>query len=150
MGWLPQSSNEWNLDACTDAIRCEQMSADSVFLNASFYIRQSVFGLNLPKFVLASALLHDHIQTVTRCLWCVVCIVHSSGMLSHVERYEVVRPQRLQERHRRSLQDHPQVLTPQLHITGALSKIFLMWFIIKNSGICIRYWVSLCWFFHVR
>lgn len=38
-----------------------------------------------------------------------VCIVHSSGTLSHVERYEVVRPQRLQERHRRSIQDHPQL-----------------------------------------
>uniref|UniRef100_A0A3P8QWM7 ADAM metallopeptidase domain 8b n=1 Tax=Astatotilapia calliptera TaxID=8154 RepID=A0A3P8QWM7_ASTCA len=64
----------------------------------------------------------DHIQTVTQCLWCVVCIVHSSGTLSHVERYEVVRPQRLQERHRRSLQDHPQLAIEGRNHTILLEK----------------------------
>ncbi|XP_059181247.1 disintegrin and metalloproteinase domain-containing protein 8 [Centropristis striata] len=50
-----------------------------------------------------------------------VCVVQSSGLLSHVERYEVVRPHRLQERHRRSLQDHqlyPDMLQYELTIEG--------------------------------
>ncbi|KAM6896866.1 zinc metalloproteinase-disintegrin-like 2d [Xenentodon cancila] len=39
-------------------------------------------------------------------LW--VCIAHSSGLLSHVQRYKVVRPQRCLDRRPRSLQDDPQ------------------------------------------
>ncbi|CAK6976651.1 zinc metalloproteinase-disintegrin-like atrase-A [Scomber scombrus] len=39
-------------------------------------------------------------------LWLsLVCLVHSSGMLSHVQQYEVVRPERLQGRHKRSPRD---------------------------------------------
>ena len=44
----------------------------------------------------------------------VVCIMRSSAMLSHVEKYEVIRPQRLPGRHKRSLGDN-QVTTPHLH-----------------------------------
>ncbi|XP_030611517.1 zinc metalloproteinase-disintegrin-like 2d [Archocentrus centrarchus] len=58
-----------------------------------------------------------------------VCVVHSSGMLSHVERYEVVRPQRLQERHKRSLQDHlqlyPDTVRYELAIEGRNHTIHL-------------------------
>lgn len=47
-------------------------------------------------------------------LLCVVCIMRSSAMLSHVEKYEVIRPQRLPGRHKRSLGDN-QVTTPHPH-----------------------------------
>ncbi|XP_067433350.1 zinc metalloproteinase-disintegrin-like MTP4 isoform X1 [Thunnus thynnus] len=40
-------------------------------------------------------------------LWlAMVCLVHSSGMLSHVQQYEVVIPERLQGRHKRSPRDN--------------------------------------------
>ncbi|KAK2820733.1 hypothetical protein Q5P01_023692 [Channa striata] len=49
------------------------------------------------------------------------CFVQSSGILSHVDRFEVVRPQRLQDRHRRSLQDeqlYPDTVKYKLAIEG--------------------------------
>uniref|UniRef100_A0A3Q3RW10 ADAM metallopeptidase domain 8b n=1 Tax=Mastacembelus armatus TaxID=205130 RepID=A0A3Q3RW10_9TELE len=59
---------------------------------------------------------------------CVVGFVHSSGMLSHVERYEVVRPQRLQERHKRSLQEnqiYPDTVRYQVALEGRNHTIHL-------------------------
>ncbi|KAA8581261.1 hypothetical protein FQN60_002842 [Etheostoma spectabile] len=43
-----------------------------------------------------------------------VCLVQTSGMLSHVDRYEVVRPRRLEGRQKRSLRDNqfPKQLYP--------------------------------------
>ncbi|XP_026207864.1 disintegrin and metalloproteinase domain-containing protein 8 [Anabas testudineus] len=58
-----------------------------------------------------------------------ICFVQSSGMLmSHVERYEVVRPRRLQDRHRRSLQDdqlYPETVRYELDIEGKNRTIHL-------------------------
>ncbi|XP_049418739.1 zinc metalloproteinase-disintegrin-like 2d [Epinephelus fuscoguttatus] len=57
-----------------------------------------------------------------------VCVVQTSGMLSHVERYEVVRPQRLQGRQRRSLQEsqlYPDTVQYQLAIEGTNHTIHL-------------------------
>uniref|UniRef100_UPI0037E8A58C disintegrin and metalloproteinase domain-containing protein 8 n=1 Tax=Semicossyphus pulcher TaxID=241346 RepID=UPI0037E8A58C len=57
-----------------------------------------------------------------------VCLVQSSGMLSHVERYEVVRPQRLPGRQKRSLQDtqlYPDTVQYQLAIEGRNHTIHL-------------------------
>ncbi|KAG7506865.1 zinc metalloproteinase-disintegrin-like 2d [Solea senegalensis] len=51
-----------------------------------------------------------------------VCVVHSSALLSHVDQYEVVRPQRLQHgRQRRSLREnqlHPDTVQYKLAIEG--------------------------------
>ncbi|XP_060883770.1 snake venom metalloproteinase-disintegrin-like mocarhagin [Labrus mixtus] len=50
-----------------------------------------------------------------------VCLVHSAWMLSHVDRYEVVRPQRLPGRQKRSLQDsqlYPDTVQYELAIEG--------------------------------
>ncbi|XP_037546888.1 zinc metalloproteinase-disintegrin-like BjussuMP-1 [Nematolebias whitei] len=48
-------------------------------------------------------------------LWLIwVCLEHSSGLLSHVQNYEVVRPQRRQDRRTRSLRVN-QVRTPYLN-----------------------------------
>ncbi|XP_047465890.1 disintegrin and metalloproteinase domain-containing protein 8 [Mugil cephalus] len=61
------------------------------------------------------------------CLTC-VCLVHSSEMLSHVERYDVVRPQRLHHRQRRSLQDdqlYPDTVWYELPIEGINHTIYL-------------------------
>ncbi|XP_070783091.1 disintegrin and metalloproteinase domain-containing protein 8-like [Enoplosus armatus] len=57
-----------------------------------------------------------------------VCLAQSSGMLSHVERYEVVRPQRLPGRQRRSLQDdqlYPDTLWYKLAVEGRNHTIHL-------------------------
>ncbi|XP_010768252.1 zinc metalloproteinase-disintegrin-like 2d [Notothenia coriiceps] len=55
-------------------------------------------------------------------LWLIwVCLVQSSAMLSHVERYEVVTPRRLPGRQKRSLQDnqlYPDTIQYQLAIEG--------------------------------
>ncbi|KAK9529996.1 hypothetical protein VZT92_011536 [Zoarces viviparus] len=62
-------------------------------------------------------------------LWLIwVCVVQTSGMLSHVEKYEVVTPQRLQGRPRRSLQDHqlyPDEVQYELTIEGRKHTIHL-------------------------
>ncbi|XP_068161489.1 zinc metalloproteinase-disintegrin-like 2d isoform X1 [Antennarius striatus] len=58
--------------------------------------------------------------------WC--CLLQSSWMLSHVGRYEVVRPQRLPGRQKRSLQDqqlHPDVVRYELAIEGRNHTIHL-------------------------
>ncbi|XP_041819034.1 disintegrin and metalloproteinase domain-containing protein 8 [Chelmon rostratus] len=57
-----------------------------------------------------------------------VCLVQSSAMLSHVDRYEVVRPQRLPGRQKRSLRDnqlYPDVLRYELAVEGRNHKIHL-------------------------
>lgn len=55
-------------------------------------------------------------------LWlAMVCLVHSSGMLSHVQQYEVVTPERLQGRHKRSPRDnqlYPDKVQYKLAIEG--------------------------------
>ncbi|XP_063749400.1 zinc metalloproteinase-disintegrin-like 8 [Eleginops maclovinus] len=55
-------------------------------------------------------------------LWLIwVCLLQSSAMLSHVERYEVVAPRRLQGRQKRSLQEtqlYPDTVQYQLAIAG--------------------------------
>ncbi|XP_054455129.1 zinc metalloproteinase-disintegrin-like 2d [Anoplopoma fimbria] len=55
-------------------------------------------------------------------LWLIwVFLVQTSGMLSHVEKYEVVRPQRLQGRQKRSLEDqqlYPDAVQYELTIEG--------------------------------
>ncbi|KAG7231800.1 hypothetical protein INR49_008950, partial [Caranx melampygus] len=59
-------------------------------------------------------------------LW--MCIVLSSGLLSHVERYEVVRPQRLRERQKRSLEEnqlYPDTVQYELTIEGKNHTIHL-------------------------
>ncbi|TKS89487.1 Disintegrin and metalloproteinase domain-containing protein 8 [Collichthys lucidus] len=56
-------------------------------------------------------------NTVSLWLTC-VCLVQTSGMLSHVERYEVVRPQRLHVREKRSLQDNQEHCYYHGHIEG--------------------------------
>ncbi|CAJ1079993.1 snake venom metalloproteinase-disintegrin-like mocarhagin isoform X1 [Xyrichtys novacula] len=65
----------------------------------------------------------------TASLWMTwVCLVQSSGMLSHVERYEVVRPQRLSGRQRRSVKDtqlYPDTVQYQLAIEGRNHMIHL-------------------------
>ncbi|XP_029312864.1 zinc metalloproteinase-disintegrin-like atrase-A [Cottoperca gobio] len=56
------------------------------------------------------------------------CLVQSSGMLCHVERYEVVTPQRLQGRQKRSLQDNqlfPDLVQYKLAIEGRNHTIHL-------------------------
>lgn len=57
---------------------------------------------------------------VLRCsdlhLWLPGFVLHGSGQLSHVQQYEVVRPQRRHERRTRSLQDN-QVRSPHLFIS---------------------------------
>ncbi|GAA6214640.1 zinc metalloproteinase-disintegrin-like 2d [Lates japonicus] len=64
-----------------------------------------------------------------------VCLIQSCEMLlSHVERYEVVRPQRLQERRRRSLRDgqlYPDTVRYELAIEGRNHTIHLE----KNSNL---------------
>ncbi|KAF3704093.1 Disintegrin and metalloproteinase domain-containing protein 8 [Channa argus] len=57
-----------------------------------------------------------------------VCLVHTSGKLSGVERFEVVRPQRLQDRHKRSLRDnqlYPDTVKYKLAIEGRNHTIHL-------------------------
>ncbi|TDG97749.1 hypothetical protein EPR50_G00210940 [Perca flavescens] len=57
-----------------------------------------------------------------------VCLVQTSGMLSHVERYEVVRPQRLEARQKRSLRDnqlYPDTVQYELAIEGRNHTIHL-------------------------
>ncbi|XP_019130580.2 zinc metalloproteinase-disintegrin-like VMP-III [Larimichthys crocea] len=66
-------------------------------------------------------------HTVSLWLTC-VCLVQTSGMLSHVERYEVVRPQRLHMREKRSLQDnqlYPDTVRYELTIEGRNHTIHL-------------------------
>ncbi|XP_039991497.1 disintegrin and metalloproteinase domain-containing protein 8 [Xiphias gladius] len=66
-----------------------------------------------------------------------VCFVQSSGKLSHVERYEVVRPRRLQERQKRSLRDnqlYPDAVQYELAIEGRNHTIYLE----KNSNLIGR------------
>ncbi|XP_037610579.1 zinc metalloproteinase-disintegrin-like BjussuMP-1 [Sebastes umbrosus] len=62
-------------------------------------------------------------------LWLtLVCVVQTSGMLAHVDRYEVVRPRRLQGRHQRSLQDnqlYPDTVQYELTIEGRNHTIHL-------------------------
>ncbi|XP_029977646.1 zinc metalloproteinase-disintegrin-like jararhagin [Sphaeramia orbicularis] len=62
-------------------------------------------------------------------LWLtIICVVQSSGMLSHVKSYEVVRPQRLQLRQKRSLQDkqvYPDTVRYELTIEGRNHTIHL-------------------------
>uniref|UniRef100_A0A3Q3K3I3 ADAM metallopeptidase domain 8b n=1 Tax=Monopterus albus TaxID=43700 RepID=A0A3Q3K3I3_MONAL len=62
-------------------------------------------------------------------LWLIwVCFVQSSGMSSHVNRYEVVRPQRVQERQKRSLQEnqlYPDTVRYKLDIEGENHTIYL-------------------------
>ncbi|XP_034050116.1 zinc metalloproteinase-disintegrin-like 2d isoform X2 [Thalassophryne amazonica] len=56
------------------------------------------------------------------------CVVQSSGMLSHVDRYEVMRPRRLTERHRRSPRDkqlYPDTVRYQLTVEGRNHTIHL-------------------------
>ncbi|XP_023124384.2 zinc metalloproteinase-disintegrin-like 2d [Amphiprion ocellaris] len=57
-----------------------------------------------------------------------VCFVLSSGSLSHVERFEVVRPRSLQQRQKRSLQDdqiYPDTVRYELTIEGRNHTIHL-------------------------
>nr|CBN81732.1 Disintegrin and metalloproteinase domain-containing protein 8 [Dicentrarchus labrax] len=57
-----------------------------------------------------------------------VCLVQCSGMLSHVERYEVVRPQRLAGRLKRSLRDnqlYPDTVRYELAVEGKKHTIHL-------------------------
>ncbi|XP_028287612.1 zinc metalloproteinase-disintegrin-like 2d [Parambassis ranga] len=57
-----------------------------------------------------------------------VCVVHSSGVLSHVQHYEVIRPLRHQVRQKRSLQDdqlYPDTLQYELAIEGSNLTIVL-------------------------
>ncbi|XP_034563234.1 snake venom metalloproteinase-disintegrin-like mocarhagin isoform X2 [Notolabrus celidotus] len=57
-----------------------------------------------------------------------ICLVQCSGMLSHVERYEVIRPQRLPGRQKRSVQDtqlYPDTVQYQLAIEGTDHTIHL-------------------------
>ncbi|XP_035527384.1 disintegrin and metalloproteinase domain-containing protein 8-like [Morone saxatilis] len=57
-----------------------------------------------------------------------VCLVQCSGMLSHVERYEVVRPQRLAGRLKRSLRDnqlYPDTVRYELAVEGKKHTIYL-------------------------
>ncbi|XP_023262532.1 zinc metalloproteinase-disintegrin-like MTP8 [Seriola lalandi dorsalis] len=66
-----------------------------------------------------------------------VCFMQSSGLLSHVEQYEVVRPQRLQERQRRSLKEnqlYPDKVQYELAIEGRNHTIYLE----KNSNLIGR------------
>ncbi|XP_069373376.1 zinc metalloproteinase-disintegrin-like 2d isoform X2 [Paralichthys olivaceus] len=63
-----------------------------------------------------------------------VCFVHSSGLLSHVERYEVVRPQRLQRSSLKEKQLYPDTLQYELAIEGRTHTIHLE----KNSNLIGR------------
>ncbi|XP_040923423.1 disintegrin and metalloproteinase domain-containing protein 8 [Toxotes jaculatrix] len=71
-------------------------------------------------------------------LWLIcVCFMQSSGMLPHVEQYEVVRPQRVQARQRRSLKDnqlYPDTVQYELAIEGKNHTIHLE----KNSNLLGR------------
>ncbi|XP_042363925.1 zinc metalloproteinase-disintegrin-like 2d isoform X2 [Plectropomus leopardus] len=63
-----------------------------------------------------------------RLLTLCVCVVLTSAMLSHVEKYEVVRPQRLQGRQRRSLRDnqlYPDTVQYEFTIEGTNHTIYL-------------------------
>lgn len=79
---------------------------------------------------------------------CAACAVHCSGLLSHVARYEVVTPQRLAARQKRSLQDSE---VSSSHLTVWLHRNFIRdqnpiysqtvwWLLQKRSGRMV--WIS--------
>lgn len=81
-------------------------------------------------------------------LLCAACAVHCSGLLSHVARYEVVTPQRLAARQKRSLQDS-QVSSSHLTVwrhrnfirdQNPIYSQTVWWLLQKRSGRMV--WIS--------